>query len=364
MKVGLVLGGGGVMGGAWLTGGLEALVEETGWHPAQADVISGTSAGSMIGALVSAGLPLWFMTAHSRGESFDGMTDADGRPASEHDRSAGAIFRPQPGAWPRLPGSWRLAARSLVRPTRHTPLQVATGWLPRGVISTAPLERIVTAAIPGEWSPHPRFWAVACDYESGRRTVFGREDAPAAPIAKAVAASCAIPGFYRPVKIGGRSYVDGGIYSPSNLDLVREEGLDLVICLNPTSTLHPIRTFTPIGMVGRVWRGASGRRLGSEAKRLRARGAEVVLVQPTREDLDAMGPNLMSRAGRNRVIEVAKRTVREQLGEARNRELIAELDPGDPYLSEPPPGPPSDWPGLDEIARRVRERDLGPESAG
>ena len=80
MRVGLVLGAGGVQGGAWLTGALVALAEETGWDPASADYIVGTSAGSMLGSLLAAGLPPWFMVAHSAGESFDGMTDARGEP--------------------------------------------------------------------------------------------------------------------------------------------------------------------------------------------------------------------------------------------------------------------------------------------
>ena len=51
MRVGLVLGAGGVLGGAWLTGALHALATETEWDPASADHIVGTSAGSMIGGL-------------------------------------------------------------------------------------------------------------------------------------------------------------------------------------------------------------------------------------------------------------------------------------------------------------------------
>ena len=69
MKVGLVLGAGGVAGGAWLTGALDALATETGWDPGSADRIVGTSAGSVIGAFTAAGIPPWFMVAHSRGES-------------------------------------------------------------------------------------------------------------------------------------------------------------------------------------------------------------------------------------------------------------------------------------------------------
>jgi NTE family protein len=82
MKVGLVLGAGGVLGGAWLTGALHALARETEWDPASADYVVGTSAGSMIGSLLAAGVPPWFMVAHSRGESFEGLTGPPPAPSS------------------------------------------------------------------------------------------------------------------------------------------------------------------------------------------------------------------------------------------------------------------------------------------
>src|SRR3954468_16572319 len=88
-RVGLVLGAGGVLGGSWLTGGLQALAEETGWDPGSADHIVGTSAGALIGSLVAAGIPPWFMVAHSAGESFEGLTGPDGHPAADADRTAG-----------------------------------------------------------------------------------------------------------------------------------------------------------------------------------------------------------------------------------------------------------------------------------
>src|SRR5688500_2079127 len=136
MNVGLVLGAGGVQGGAWLTGGLAALADETRWDPASADHIVGTSAGAMLGALLAGAVPPWFMVAHSAGETFRGVTDAEGRPAAEADRGGGAIFRlhrgvPRPG-----PGSWNLVARTLANPLRHTPSAVALGWVPRGLFST------------------------------------------------------------------------------------------------------------------------------------------------------------------------------------------------------------------------------------
>jgi NTE family protein len=351
MKVGLVLGAGGIQGGAWLTGGLDALAEETGWDPASADYVVGTSAGAMMGSLCASGVPPWFMVAHSRGEVFEGVVDAEGRPAAEADRDGGARFQLERALPPIGPGSWRLALRTLANPRRYTPAAVFTGWLPRGFISTESLKDTIRRVVPDGWSPHPNLWVVTCDYETGRRIPFGRADAPPADLADAVAASCAIPAFYHPVTIGGRRYVDGGIYSTSNLDLLRHEGLDLAICLNPTSTLHPVRAaINPREWFNLAMRNASGRRLGSEAKKLRAAGTEVVLVQPTDQDLEAMGPNLMSPKNRNPVIEVARRTVAAQLREPQNRDLLATLPPGRAEKVRRPDGPPSEWPDWRELA--------------
>src|SRR4051794_41506151 len=121
MRVGLVLGAGGVMGGAWLTGGLEALASETGWDPASAEYVVGTSAGSMIGSLLASGVPPWFMVAHSAGESFDGLVDAGGTPEGQASRSAGAEFKLELLPPPLGPGSWQLSSRSMAGPYRQPP---------------------------------------------------------------------------------------------------------------------------------------------------------------------------------------------------------------------------------------------------
>jgi NTE family protein len=355
MRVGLVLGAGGVMGGAWLTGGLEALATETGWDPASAEYVVGTSAGSMIASLCACGVPPWFMVAHSAGEVFEGLVDADGHPAAEADRSAGAVFRLERALPPVGPGSPGLALRSLLRPHRHTPAAVVAGWLPRGVITTEPLRETIRRVAPDGWSDHPNHWVVACDYATGRRVCFGREGAPEADLADAVAASCSIPGFYHPVRIGGRRYVDGGLYSNSNLDVLRDAELDLVICLNPTSTLHPLKAWNPAERFANLVRDMSGRRLGTETKKLRARGTQVVLIQPTGKDLGVMGNNLMSRTRRHEMISTAIETVREQLSEPVVRELLSGL----PRASHSerirrPKGPPSTWPPLPVQERALR----------
>jgi NTE family protein len=344
MRIGLVLGAGGVMGGAWLTGGLHALATETGWDPASADYIVGTSAGSMMSALLAGGVPPWFMVAHSAGETFEGLDDATGRPAGDADRAAGATFKLHRGLPPVGPGSWGLVARTIAAPHRHRSSALLGAWLPRGFISTEPLKDTVRRVVPSGWADHPNLWIVACDYATGRRMPFGREDAPPAELADAVAASCAIPGFYHPVAIAGRRYVDGGLWSTSNLDIVRNEGLDLVICLNPTSSLHPPFAWNPAERLAAGMRRLSGRRLGSEAKKLRATGTKVVLIQPTTEDHAVMGPNLMNTRNRNPVIQTAVRTIGEQLREPAVAELLADLPKGNPYRVRRPAGPPSTWP--------------------
>lgn len=350
-RVGLVLGAGGVLGGAWLTGALHAIASETGWDPGRADHIVGTSAGSMIGALVACGVPPWFMVAHSAGEELDGLSDARGGSASEADRSAGATFRLDRSGFALGPGSWRLAAASLARPYRYSPAAVISGWLPRGLVSTEPLKDIVRGACAEHWAPHPNYWAMAVDYTTGRRVALGRAGSPPAQLPDAVAASCAIPGFYRAVEIEGRPYVDGGVYSTSNLDVLRDEPADLVLALNPMSSLHAGSPRTAGQRLAFRMRQAAGRRLGSEAKRLRAAGIEVVLIQPTVQDLDVMGGNLMSSRRRHEVIKTAVRTVTEHLRGSATGARLAELPAGDPRLVRRPAGPPSTWPDFQAAAR-------------
>lgn len=350
-RVGLVLGAGGVLGGSWLVGALHAIASESGWDPGSSDYIVGTSAGSMIGALMASGVPPWFMVAHSSGETFEGLRDARGEQAADADRSAGARFRLDWAGLALGPGSWRLALASLARPYRYSPMAVISGWLPRGLLSTEPLKDTIRRACPAGWAPHPNYWAMAVDYGTGRRVAFGRAGSPQAELADAVAASCAIPGFYRPVQIEGRAYVDGGVYSTSNLDVLRNEPLDLVLALNPMSSLHATSPRTVAQRVAFTMRQGAGRRLGSEAKRLRAAGMEVVLIQPTVPDLDVMGGNLMSSGRRHQVIETAVQSVTEHLRETAVGERLAELPAGDPRLVRRPAGPPSAWPDFRAAAR-------------
>jgi NTE family protein len=352
MKVGLVLGAGGVLGGAWLTSGLNAIARETEWDPGSAEYIVGTSAGAMTGVLLAAGVPPWFMVAPSNRRVFNGLTGPDGRPAADAHRAAGADFRLHRGLPHLGPGSLRMAATALANPLRHTPLQMLAGWLPAGLISTDPLVATVRRAVRERWVDHPNFWAVACDYQSGRRTPFGRLDMPQVDVADAVAASCAIPGFYRPVRIGRRRYVDGGVCSASNLDLVAGRGLDLVICMNPLSGRAERTTLDPLEWLPVMGRRANRRRLRHEERKVRRFGTKVVIIEPTPGDHAVMGLNWMSTERRREVIETAERTVTEQLRRPELREALSGLPKGPAHRIRQPPGPPETWPRFTAEGRR------------
>ena len=322
MRVGLVLGAGGVVGASWLIGALEALEAETGWTGAQAERIVGTSAGSVIGALTAAGVSPELMGAYASGASLDGYAEAEARAGEMSERYSGSEYR-LTRALPSLgPGSWRLIAGTLRHPRSHNPAALLAGWLPRGFVSTDPIQRLVESYIPGAWPDHPSYWAVAADYATGRRTAFGSQGAPPARVAEAVAASCAIPGFYHPPKISGRRYVDGGICSNSNLDLLAGHDLDLVVCLNPMSSLIQATGGSPADRFAALMRAAAGRRVGHEARKLRGAGTKVLILQPGAEDCQLMGLNLMSGARRVRVMEQARRSVARELRALRGRKDV------------------------------------------
>jgi NTE family protein len=319
MRVGLVLGAGGVIGGSWLIGALEALEAETGWRAADAELIVGTSAGAVIGALAAAGVPPEIMSAYAAGRTLDDIADAEARAAATAERVSAGDYHLQWALPPIGPGSWRLAMSTLMAPHRHSAAAMIAGWLPRGFVSTAPIRNVVETFIGGDWPATTRFWAVAADYGTGRRVAFGRDDAPPARVADAVAASCAIPGFYHPVTIAGRRYVDGGICSVSNLDLLQREELDLVLCLNPMSSLAQATGGSPADRMAAIMRAAAGRRLGHEARKLRAAGTRVLILQPGEQDVSLMGFNLMSGGRRLEVMEQARRSVANELRRIRDR---------------------------------------------
>ena len=299
---GLVLGAGGVLGAAWTTGALAAVQAEYGWDPREAEVLVGTSAGSVLAATLGCGVGVDSLVAHQQG-----VAPQDGPQIEyDHDTASG-------GARPPLPrpgiGSARGALRVARRPTRSTPLMALTTVLPQGRGSIESIGRLVDGLVePGSWAPHPRTWVVTLDVDSGRRVVFGREGAEPAALRDAVMASCAIPGWYAPVRIGTHRYVDGGACSPTSLDLVARLGLDEVVVLSPMTSLDYDAPTSVAERLERRFRRLVTKRLIGEVKKVAATATKVTLLGPGAEDLRAIGANLMDPGRRARVLETSLQT--------------------------------------------------------
>lgn len=302
VRRGIVLGAGGVLGAAWTIGALAALEAHTGADPREAEVLVGTSAGSVLASFLGCGIGVDVLLDHQRGIVSAEAPDISYDPDTD---SGGALPPlPKPGI-----GSPRGVLSSAMHPWRVTPMGALSAILPQGRGSLAPVGQLVDAVCPkGAWAAHPQTWVVAMDYDTGRRICFGRDGSPHAGLRDAVMASCAIPGWYAPVRIGGRRYVDGGTCSPTSLDLVARLGLDEVYVLSPMTSMEYDRPSGVAGKLERRFRRLSTKRLIGEVKKVAGTGTKVTLLGPGAEDLSVIGANLMDPTRRQEVLETSLRT--------------------------------------------------------
>jgi NTE family protein len=256
----LVLGGGGLLGEAWMTGLLAGYEDAAGADMRGCRRIVGTSAGSIVAASLVAG------RSPRRPDSAKASAL---RPAEDPDGA------PSPFASPARSG-----------------LQVSNLLVGAGAIAAragAPIRALALRALPDGRRPIAPFadevdrWGATFDGRlrvctvdagNGRRVVFGSRSAPPASVGQAVAASCAIPAVFAPVRIGDRLYVDGGAWSPTNADAAPAGRGDRVLLLEPTAVL-----------VRGALRGAAM----LEAVALRSRGAKVHIVTPDASARPLMG---------------------------------------------------------------------------
>ena len=310
IRRGLVLGAGGVLGLTWMIAALGALEAEEGFDARDVEVCIGTSAGSVLAALLGCGVGVDVALRHQQGIP----APADPDISWDYDRDSGGAVPPRPGFGI---GSPRLLLEAARHPRRVPPMAAFSAALPRGRGTLLPLHRmveLVSEPLPGGgWPAAPSTWIVAMDYAAGTRTVFGRDGAPPATLADAVTASCAIPGWYVPVVIDGRPYVDGGTLSPTSLDLLVGAGLDEVYVLAPMASFAYDRPRAAMARAERRWRRLVSRRVLADAEVLRASGTAVTLLGPGPEDLQTIGANLMDPRRRQAVLATALRTSVEAL---------------------------------------------------
>lgn len=296
----LAIGCGGTLGFAWTAVALRALEEALGWDARSADVLVGTSAGAEIVAALGSG-----RTPQDLLDALDGVPGADPVLA--------AHVAEHPGKVPPLPAP-TLPALGLVRPglTRRSAYTALAGLLPRGRGDAGWLRAYGDAlAGPGGWVDHPATWLVAADAATGERMTFGAGGAPEATLGAAVAASWAIPGWFPPVEIAGRGYVDGGAVSSVSADLLlgrAVDEVDEVVVVAPMTTEggSPARG---AARVERLLRTQMTAGLDREVALLREAGVRVIRVEPGPAELAAMGPNFMDLGRREATLAAARQHV-------------------------------------------------------
>jgi NTE family protein len=282
----LVLGVGGILGEAWMSGFLAGSSHATGIDYRDVDAFMGTSAGSILAAQLAAGAEPQRPREWADAPPGSGPGDGPGRLRAATER-AGRLY---------LSAISPLAAPALSAATPAGALARA-GLLASIPSGTIPLEDLHARVTALRSRFDGRLRVVAVERASGRRVVFGGPDAPPAPVADAVVASCAIPGVFRPAVIGGREYVDGGVWSPTNVDAAAVGRGDRVLCLVPTAALGGPSAF-PLRTLAAGWRLTTA----IEAEAARRRGATVTVVAPDAGARAAMGTSLMDPRPRERVL--------------------------------------------------------------
>jgi len=294
----LVLGGGGVLGEAWMMGVLGGIEDGTELDMRSCEYFVGTSAGAIVGAHLAAG------DSPRRPRSLPKSIEAaPGLPARAEPASAlavaGAIAARRAGSWAlAAAGTFAPLALGLAAPGGALVRGALLRRLPRPPLKLDRLEKQIES-LGARFDGRLRVTAV--ERGSGRRVVFGSPRGPRATVAEAVTASCTIPWLFAPVEIDGREYIDGGVWSPTNLDIAPVGRGAHVLCLNPTASLTA--TTDMIGVFRRVSRTA----VAVETLALRRRGATVRTFAPNAACAEAMGLNLMDRSRSERVLAAGYR---------------------------------------------------------
>jgi NTE family protein len=258
----LVLGGGGPVGIAWEIGLLAGLAE-AGVDLTVADQIVGTSAGSIVGARLALGES----PAEAAAASTTQLGDAGTTDAAVVDPDALATI-----------GMAMFEAWTGARPAAEAVQQLGRIAAEAATIDEQRFVDLISAGqLDGAW-PDRDYRCTAADIETGEFVVWSKDSG--VPLNRAVASSCAVPGIYPPITIDGRRYMDGGVHSGTNAQLV--EGAEVVVVISVISGLMP-----PMAEL-------LGKDLREEAEKLRAGGATVEVVEFDQATAELVAGNLMA----------------------------------------------------------------------
>jgi NTE family protein len=289
MRRGLALGCGGTLGFAWAAVALQSLQRELGWDARDADVLIGTSAGAEMAALLGSGHAVDDIVA-----ALDGGGD---------DPVLSWLVRQHPGIRPPLPRLGRPASGLALRALRGE-VDVTAGLA--GLLPCGRGDATWLRELGGRLTlTHPATWLVAADAATGERVAFGAPGAPDAGLGDAIAASWAIPGWFPPVAVGGRRFLDGGTISSVSADLLLPLRLDEVVVVAPMTSERPAPA-RGLVRLERMLRRRMTRGLDREVALLRAAGTRVVRVEPGPDELAAMGVNFMDVRRRRATMTAAR----------------------------------------------------------
>jgi NTE family protein len=310
-----VCGGGGDVGVAYMAGCMAAIYEVTGWDMGSANYIVGTSAGAIVGAALRAGIPPADFHATMRGE-----------PVAA--RSAQILTPEVLGHQNELPPlaqdaltNARLTGLSVItqiakNPLSTHPIPLVAAALPEGRLNSDFVRNKIINLMGEEWPSEPLL-VVATRMDNGHRVVLTNKSRVQTDLPTAVAASCAIPLVFKPVTIDDTKYVDGGLASSTNADILLRHELDAVIILAPLSTGSAV-TPTLSGPMRQTSRSAVKR----EASKLRKEGASVLTFHPNMKSIHAMGLNLMDVSKRPKVSTYAHEAALELLERERSQMMV------------------------------------------
>ena len=282
-----------MLGDPWHSGVLSGLQNITGWDARRADLIIGTSAGSITAVTLRSGVSAVDRAAHFRGA-----------PASEETREIYSRITTE-YTEPELPRDWRplspkMSLKAIWPPWKAEPARLLVGGLPRGTKSGESLEARMNELQAKPWPDDPT-WIVAVRADDGRRIVFGRDDVKG-NIGQAVRSSSAVPGVYIPGKIGPREYVDGGVHSATNADLAAMLGFDLVIVSSAMTATPDARSW--VTDPTRAWFSS---KLDDEVAEIRRHGTAVAVFEPGADELAELSKD--HNDARSRAVEAGAATV-------------------------------------------------------
>ncbi|GAB4214432.1 MAG: patatin-like phospholipase family protein [Rhodoferax sp.] len=347
-KIALALAGGGPLGAIYEIGALCALQDcLKGIQFTRLQHYVGVSAGGFVAAALANGIAprqlcaLFIEDRHTQTEAFD--------PACLL-RPAWAEWASRLGLLPQLLalGAWRSV---LGRSSWLRDLERLSPALPTGLFSNAQIDAELSRLFsrPGRSNDFRRLKSrltlVATNLDSGRAVPFGRAGWDHVPISKAVQASAALPGLFPPVRINGQDYVDGALIKTMHASIALDEGVDLMLCLNPlvpfdASALEPAarRPWAFAETIPRIAAGGlpavlsqtfrslihSRLELGLKHYAQKYPNTDIVLIEPDHRDPELYLANTFSYSQRRHLAEHAYQQTR-QLLRARHADLGGKL---------------------------------------